>query len=79
MSKEKDLEYYRKNAEEDYNTTPISVLRYISMKEENKQPNKEAKEVIEGLLKVLSHFEYLPNQYKCCLPAIEKAKTFLGK
>jgi hypothetical protein len=26
----KDLEYYRKNAEEDYLTTPISVLRYIS-------------------------------------------------
>ena len=30
MSEEKDLEYYRKNAEEDYTTTPISVLRYIS-------------------------------------------------
>ena len=26
----KDLEYYRKNAEEDYLTTPISVLRYIT-------------------------------------------------
>jgi len=26
----KDLDYYRKNAEEDYLTTPISVLRYIS-------------------------------------------------
>ena len=26
----KDLEYYRKNAEENYLTTPISVLRYIS-------------------------------------------------
>lgn len=25
----KDLEYYRQNAEEDYLTTPISVLRYI--------------------------------------------------
>ena len=47
----KDLEYYRKNAEE----------------------------VIEGVLKVLSHFEYLPNQYKHCLPAIEKAQKFLGK
>lgn len=30
MKTEKDLEYYRKNAEEDYLTTPISVLRYIS-------------------------------------------------
>jgi len=26
----KDLEYYKNNAEEDYLTTPISVLRYIS-------------------------------------------------
>lgn len=25
----KDLKYYRENAEEDYLTTPISVLRYI--------------------------------------------------
>jgi hypothetical protein len=25
----KDLEYFRKNAEEDYIKTPISVLRYI--------------------------------------------------
>ena len=25
----KNLDYYRKNAEEDYITTPISVLRYI--------------------------------------------------
>lgn len=29
MKTEKDLEHYRKNAEEDYLTTPISVLRYI--------------------------------------------------
>ena len=30
----KDLEYYRKNAEEDYMPVPISVLRYISELEE---------------------------------------------
>jgi len=30
----KDLNYYKKNAEEDYNTTPISVLRYITELEE---------------------------------------------
>ena len=30
----KDLEYYKKNAEENYITTPISVLRYISELEE---------------------------------------------
>lgn len=45
---------------------------------DQEKPNKEAKEVIEGLLEVLSHFEYLPNQYKRCLPAIEKAKKFLN-
>jgi hypothetical protein len=27
---DKDLEYYKNNAEEDYITTPISVLRYIT-------------------------------------------------
>jgi NADH pyrophosphatase NudC (nudix superfamily) len=27
---QKNLDYYRKNAEENYLTTPISVLRYIS-------------------------------------------------
>jgi hypothetical protein len=26
----KDLKYYKENAEEDYITTPISVLRYIT-------------------------------------------------
>jgi hypothetical protein len=32
MKKEetKDLAYYRENAEEDFMTTPISVLRYIA-------------------------------------------------
>jgi len=29
----KDLDFYRKNAEEDYITTPISVLRYIGLAE----------------------------------------------
>ena len=28
--KTKDLDYWRKNAEEDYMTTPISVLKYIT-------------------------------------------------
>ena len=32
----KDLEYWRKNAEEDYLTVPISVLRYITELEVNK-------------------------------------------
>lgn len=31
---DKDLEYYKKNAEEDYLKVPISVLRYIGELEE---------------------------------------------
>ena len=45
----------------------------------DERARKEAEEVIKGLLKALSHFEYLPNQYKHVLPAIEKAQKFLGK
>jgi len=30
----KDLKYYKENAEENYLTTPISVLRYIGMVEQ---------------------------------------------
>lgn len=30
MEKIKDLQYYKENAEENYLTTPISVLRYIT-------------------------------------------------
>ena len=33
----KDLKYYRENAEEDYLTTPISVLRYIGEVERRKR------------------------------------------
>ena len=47
--KEKDLEYWKNNAEEDYMTTPISVLKYITELENsiefaNQQPevDKEA-------------------------------------
>jgi len=32
----KDLKYDRENAEEDYLTTPISVLRYIGMIERSR-------------------------------------------
>lgn len=32
--KDKDLDYWKKNAEEDYMQVPISVLRYISELEE---------------------------------------------
>jgi hypothetical protein len=30
MTSEKDINYWKNNCEEDYITTPISVLRYIS-------------------------------------------------
>ncbi len=35
MANEKELEYFRINAEEDYIKTPISVLRYIMQLERN--------------------------------------------
>jgi hypothetical protein len=38
--KEKDLDYFKKNAEEDYAKTPISVLRYITELEQRlEEPN----------------------------------------
>jgi hypothetical protein len=51
----KTIEYYKNNAEEDYMTTPISVLRYISELEEYAQPKPtkmkktELKDVLEAL------------------------------
>jgi hypothetical protein len=38
MEEAKDLAFYRANAEEDYMTTPISVLRYITELEKQKAP-----------------------------------------
>ena len=38
--KEKDLDYFKQNAEEDYIKTPISVLRYITELEQKlEDPN----------------------------------------
>jgi|Laugrespbdmm15sd_2_1035082.scaffolds.fasta_scaffold105414_2 hypothetical protein len=42
---EKDLEYWRKNAEEDYLHVPISVLKYIS---ELEMEIKEKEDLIEA-------------------------------
>jgi hypothetical protein len=39
--KEKDLDYFKQNAEEDYMTTPISVLRYINELEQTLEPTLE--------------------------------------
>lgn len=47
-TKEKDLKYYKANAEEDYITTPISVLRYITELEESAQ-NLVTDEVSSGV------------------------------
>ena len=41
---------------------------------------KQAEEVIEGLMKALSNFDYLENQYKAhALPAMQEAQEFLDK
>ena len=39
--KEKDLDYFKQNAEEDYMTTPISVLRYITELEQRLEEIKQ--------------------------------------
>ena len=43
---EKDLKYWEANAEEDYITTPISVLRYISeLEQEVENLNQTLEEI----------------------------------
>jgi hypothetical protein len=60
-TKNKDLECYRKNAEEDYLTTPISVLRYISEMEQalHQQP-------VNGLLPSQEFIQELIEMLKEC-------------
>ena len=41
MSTEKDLNYWKENAEEDYVQVPISVLRYITELENEIKQNKD--------------------------------------
>jgi hypothetical protein len=49
--KEKDLDYFKKNAEEDYMKTPISVLRYITELEQRlEEPNAKENWVAETSL-----------------------------
>ena len=40
MEKDKNLEYWKQNATEDYITTPISVLKYITKLEEELESTK---------------------------------------
>jgi hypothetical protein len=53
----RDLEYWKNNAEEDYVTTPISVLRYISEleKDKNKFNNEEVPNNLESVLAKITH------------------------
>lgn len=50
----KDLEYWKNNAEEDYITTPISVLRYISELEKKVEQDKNKYSELVDLLERLS-------------------------
>lgn len=52
----KDLEYWKNNAEEDYMTTPISVLRYISELEKEVESRYTEKEVRDTSLKFFYHW-----------------------
>ena len=54
----KDLEYYRKNAEEDYLTTPISVLRYITEIEQALRIH----DVVGRSEQLLAYMEWLKNK-----------------
>ena len=49
---EKTLSYWKENGEEDYKTTPISVLKYISELEKN---NSKLSEVSKDLCKTIEN------------------------
>jgi hypothetical protein len=51
----KDLPYWKNNAEEDYMTTPISVLRYISELEKVSDEKREGVEKMINQHRVLKH------------------------
>ncbi len=71
MEKEKDLEYWKNNAEEDYLHVPISVLRYITVLEQAQPQDKEtflkADLTINGIYQILGQFgeEHEPIKKKC--------------
>jgi 6-phosphogluconate dehydrogenase len=57
MTQEKDINYWKNNCEEDYITTPISVLRYISKLEKlvesfQQQSLYTEKQVVDLLVKM---------------------------
>ena len=58
MTSHNDLKNWKLNAEENYTTTPISVLKYITVLEELLLKSELA--VIEGKIEILR--EFLPRQ-----------------
>jgi len=58
MRTEKDLNYWKANAEEDYKQVPISVLRYISELEEQVNKNSVLGDVIKQRELLKSFCEY---------------------
>jgi len=62
----KDLNYWKKNAEEDYKSVPISVLRYIT-ELEKLQPSEQPQQATEEACDCESHtfYEWEKDQNKC--------------
>lgn len=81
MSVEKTIEYYKKNAEEDYITTPISVLRYITeLEEEEVKPQPQDNGLRKALIDVESlildknnHKDGFFNEFPLVLSVIKMA------
>ena len=48
----KPLDYWKENAEDDYVTTPISVLKYIIVLEEYAQAHKEPQSIEQAVKKL---------------------------
>ena len=68
----KDLKYYKDNATENYMTTPISVLRYITELEKN----NEAKQLI---LSGVSHRRELLEGFVDWFNANDKTQAILSE
>ena len=55
----KDLEYWRKNAEENYLRVPISVLRYINELEEKKYKDNMRYFILGVVVTIVGNLIYL--------------------
>jgi hypothetical protein len=61
----KDLNYWKENAKEDYASTPISVLKYISKLEEEKYSEEEVFNLIEKAIEdKYANLRYWFEQFK---------------